>query len=93
MDALILAQTRVDFYQYQMGVVFIIVAGVVALVGILLGVLRSMHKTRQTEISRREIAAYVAEGSITPEDGDRLLKAGREPPKPWWADCNNKKTA
>lgn len=28
------------------------------------------------EKSRREIAAYVAEGSMTPEQGERLLNAG-----------------
>ncbi|MCC5824202.1 MAG: hypothetical protein LAT64_12680 [Phycisphaerales bacterium] len=86
MDTLILAST--DYYQYRVGVVFIVVAGGVTLLGILLGVILSIYKTRQTEQSRREIAAYVAEGSISPEDGERLLKAGREPPKPWWA-CSN----
>jgi len=33
---------------------------------------------RQRERTRREIAAYVAEGTITPEDGERLIRAGRE---------------
>ncbi|MCW5764628.1 MAG: hypothetical protein KIT68_01465 [Phycisphaeraceae bacterium] len=28
------------------------------------------------ERSRREIAAYIAEGSMTPEQGERLMKAG-----------------
>lgn len=32
---------------------------------------------RQTEQSRREVAAYVAEGTITPETAERLLRAGR----------------
>ena len=31
--------------------------------------------TNARERSRREIAAYVAEGSITPEHGERLIKA------------------
>lgn len=35
-------------------------------------------KTRQREQTRREIAAYVAEGSMTSEEGERLLKAGKE---------------
>jgi hypothetical protein len=35
----------------------------------------TMHATRQRERSRREIAAYVAEGSMSPKDGERLLKA------------------
>ena len=29
-----------------------------------------------TERTRREIAAYIAEGSMTPEQGERLMKAG-----------------
>jgi len=32
--------------------------------------------TKQREQSRREIAAYIAEGSMTPADGERILKAG-----------------
>lgn len=39
----------------------------------------SIVKTRSREATRREIAAYVAEGSITPEEGARLLEAGRRP--------------
>ncbi|MEM1330981.1 MAG: hypothetical protein AAGG07_10500 [Planctomycetota bacterium] len=36
---------------------------------------RKRAKHRETEESRREIAAYVAEGSISPEDAERLLSA------------------
>ena len=43
---------------------------------------RSVAKSRAQEESRRELAAYVAEGSMTPEDAERLLKAGR----PSWED-------
>ena len=35
-----------------------------------------MHHTKETEASHREIAAYVAEGSMTPVEGERLLDAG-----------------
>ena len=35
-------------------------------------------KTRHRERTRREIAAYVAEGSITPQDAERLLAVGTE---------------
>jgi len=31
------------------------------------------------EKSRREIAAYIAEGSMTPEQGERLMKADVKP--------------
>ncbi len=35
-------------------------------------------KSRQREQTRREIAAYVSEGTMTTEEGERLLKAGRD---------------
>lgn len=35
----------------------------------------SVASTSTRERSRREIAAYIAEGSITPDQGERLLKA------------------
>lgn len=43
-------------------------------------VLEERRKTRQNveyEQSRREIAAYVAEGSITPTDAQKMLATGR----------------
>lgn len=53
-----------------------LVGGVlIALVSIILrGVHRMVH-TFQRERTRREIAAYVAEGSIPPEEGERLMRA------------------
>lgn len=45
---------------------------VIAVVG---GILNNMARSRQYERSRREIAAYIAEGSISPEEGERLLSA------------------
>jgi hypothetical protein len=38
---------------------------------------RRARERRETEQTKREIAAYVAEGSITPDDGVKLLQAGR----------------
>lgn len=35
-----------------------------------------VFRTRERERSRREIAAFIAEGSMTPEQGERLLRAG-----------------
>ena len=52
------------------------IMGGVAIFCVFAGVLHSMYETRAREKSRREIAAYVAEGSMTPEEGERLLKAG-----------------
>lgn len=42
--------------------------------------IRSTMIARAREQSRREIAAYVAEGSMTAEEGERLMDAG----KPVW---------
>jgi len=36
---------------------------------------RSVLQTHARERSRREIAAYIAEGSITAEQGERLMRA------------------
>ncbi len=47
----------------------------IALVSILLSFIRSIVKTRAREQTKREIAAYVAEGTMTPEDGERIIKA------------------
>jgi len=50
--------------------------GFVAIAG---GLLFEQSKQKNFERSRREIAAYIAEGSISPEEGERLLAA--RPPK------------
>jgi hypothetical protein len=57
-------------------VLFYIVGGAVAIVGIILGTVTSMVKATAREKTRREIAAYIAEGSMTPEQGERLMAAG-----------------
>ncbi|MCX5691334.1 MAG: hypothetical protein NTV94_16355 [Planctomycetota bacterium] len=38
------------------------------------GVVTSVSRER----SRREIAAFIAEGSMTPEQGERLMRAGND---------------
>ncbi|MFG0282781.1 MAG: hypothetical protein ACF8R7_00015 [Phycisphaerales bacterium JB039] len=38
---------------------------------------RKVRQTEEFESSRREIAAYVAEGSIAPDDAAKLLATGR----------------
>ncbi len=37
--------------------------------------IRSILKTKAREETKREVAAYVAEGSISPEDAERILQA------------------
>jgi hypothetical protein len=50
-------------------------------VGIVLSVIfksvTSMFVSIARERTRREIAAYIAEGSMTPEQGERLMKADK----------------
>lgn len=53
-------------------IIFIGVVGFLAM----LGIIHAMSKSKEREQTRREVAAYVAEGSMTPEDAERLLKAG-----------------
>lgn len=55
---------------------FLFMGGSVAIVAIICGTITSMLKQLSRERSRREIAAYIAEGSMTPADGERLMKAG-----------------
>jgi len=55
----------------------VVVGGIaVAVVAIVAGNINGILRARAHEASRREIAAYVAEGSITPEEAERLLGAG-----------------
>lgn len=48
----------------------------IAFVGIIAGTIKSIIGARLRETTRREIAAYIAEGSMTQEEGERLLAAG-----------------
>lgn len=52
--------------------------GAIAIVG---GYVVGFLRTRAREQSRREIAAYIAEGSMTIEQGERLMTAGEEEDK------------
>jgi len=56
-----------------------IVFGGVAVIAILSNAISSVLRTRARERTRREIAAYIAEGSISPEQGERLMQAGESP--------------
>jgi hypothetical protein len=49
---------------------------IITVVAIVFTSVRKMVVSSNVEKSRREIAAYIAEGSMTPEDGERLLNAG-----------------
>ena len=45
-------------------------------VAIIMGTLKSVLGNRARERTRQEVAAYVAEGSMSAEEGERLLHAG-----------------
>lgn len=55
----------------------LIFTGIMA--GMLIKAVVQILTTSTRERTRREIAAYVAEGSIKPEDGERLISAGDRP--------------
>ena len=48
----------------------------IPIIAIVMGTLKSVLGTRAKERTRQEIAAYVAEGTMTAEEGERLLRAG-----------------
>jgi hypothetical protein len=52
----------------------LIAGGIIAVVG--MKSLAGVFKTFARERTRREIAAFIAEGSMSPEQGERLMKAG-----------------
>lgn len=52
-----------------------LVMGVVAVTAIVCGTLSSAIKSVARERTRREIAAYLSEGSLTAEQAERILKA------------------
>ena len=53
-----------------------VVGGGIAVTAIVAGAIKSVVTSNARERSRREIAAYIAEGSMTPEQGEKLMKAG-----------------
>jgi hypothetical protein len=53
-----------------------VVGGGIAMTAIIAGAIKSVVASNTRERSRREIAAYIAEGSMTPDQGEKLMKAG-----------------
>jgi hypothetical protein len=53
-----------------------VIGGAIAIVAIVFSAVKGIVTSGSRERSRREIAAYIAEGSMTPEQGERLMKAG-----------------
>ena len=56
--------------------IFAIAAGLsFALIIVIINSITGTIKSRHREHSRREIAAYIAEGSMTADEGERLIRA------------------
>ncbi len=64
-------------------VVAIVMIGgmIVAIVSIISMTVSRLVRNSQRERTRREIAAYVAEGSISSDEGERLMRAAAEEAK------------
>lgn len=52
--------------------------GTFIVLGVLISTIGKTVRFASRERTRREIAAFIAEGSMTPEQGERLLKAGKD---------------
>ena len=57
------------------GVLIFVGIATCVIIGMLLKTVTIIVTGMSRERSRREIAAYIAEGSITPDQGERLMKA------------------
>ncbi len=55
------------------------VFGSIAVIWIVGSYAVKIARTMARERTRREVAAYIAEGSMTPEQGERLMKSGERP--------------
>jgi hypothetical protein len=61
---------------FGMPQVIFTIGGAIAIVAIVLGSVTNITVNRSREKTKREIAAYVAEGSIDPDKAVEMLKAG-----------------
>ncbi len=67
-----------DFFDFLDNNTLWVIGGGIAIVAIVSGSLTSMYTTSKRERTRRDITAYIAEGSMTPEQGERLMRAGND---------------
>lgn len=70
-----LVQTIVENEDTMIPIVIFGIGGIVAVVAIVFGSIKRISINSEREKSRRDIAAYIAEGSMTPEDGAKLMSA------------------
>ena len=62
---------------FSMPNILFVIMGTVAIAGIVAGAVTKLATTRARERTKREIAAYVAEGSIDPDKAVAMLNAGK----------------
>jgi len=75
----LLAQVSTHIERIDVEKVILFGGGIaVAITAIVSTAIRGALRTKHTEQTRREIAAYVAEGSMSPDDGAKLLAAGKD---------------
>jgi hypothetical protein len=65
-----LAENIEDVLKYALVAIIVVVICVTSTI-------RRVSTTRQREQTKRELAAYVAEGSISPDDAQRILGMGQ----------------
>ncbi len=73
-----------DFF----ALIALICSMLIGLIGVIGGIGMVISRNRGREITKRELAAYVAEGSIEPDKAIAILNAGG---KAWCKDNLNKK--
>ena len=61
---------------FEMPIVIFVVGGLIAVVGIVSACVTKVVVSRSREQTRREIAAYIAEGTIDSDKGVEMMKAG-----------------
>jgi hypothetical protein len=65
----------------QSDTLVLVVGGSIAITAIIASALRHIVTSSAREKTRREIAAYIAEGSMSPEQGEKLMGAGETKPR------------
>ena len=69
--------TLTDAIASELKLVLVVGGGLLfASIVVIFGMMKSVLATRAREHTKREMAAYVAEGSVKPEDAIRILTAG-----------------
>ena len=64
-------------YLFGMPQILFVIGGIVGVVGIVAGTVGGVASRRAREETKREIAAYVAEGTIDPDKAVEMMKADR----------------